>query len=376
MHNQVEPFLIYRNWETCVTSHDLRAVLPRRLTVDRGWRRNDYRNGGATLFREVEALSWQDALPAEAVALADAPIATLPQTRAENVATMAQCFEDVIRLTWDYDKTHLQFHSGGYDSRIISAAIRNVMGTRADVLFVCLGHEGDVFEQVMRAEGWSRRHYVTIPDVAWLVRAVTNMYDAGRWLNGVTLQALDFNYLLVEHLQELGLLPANDNDIQLFGGRNEALMGATMPGKNDMRAFYHEAYASHLAVSRYKVGDVVFPFTAYDTIRAALASSYRVNWSSLELQRIAGWRRDIGTQLCPELDGIPHVAMAWPSLPAGEVGRMRRAYERSWYGVHCWPKAVEGVSADPHRRGPWWGAFTAAALCEALIGEGYELTAS
>jgi len=229
MHRQLEPFCIYRNVETGVTSSDLRTVLPKQLTVLSKYRRLIWQNGGNTLFRGIVMLPLRESLDSEGLALFDIPIGTREMSYGEYLQAMVEELRITVWNTWDPEKFHVVWHSGGYDSRIMSAAICDLFGPNIDnVLFICFGSECNVSKQILEAEGWPRDRFVAL-DVDWIIDHNTDMHDMGRWINGVTLQSLAFNHLTIEYLQSLDLIPNNDNVIQIYNGRSEALKGATMP---------------------------------------------------------------------------------------------------------------------------------------------------
>lgn len=378
MTNQFEPKAIYRNRDTGRTSHNLRDVLPKVATVSARHRCEPIRQGNSSLFRELEFVPAQEALTPEQREILAAPFGALALDRTGLIAGMAETVMQAIETRWALDKLHLVFHSGGYDSRIISAAIRRLYEEHGPewlgaVRFVCIGNECETAERVLKAEGWDGWAYVGIRDMASLTAWMTDMPRAGRRLNGVGLQRFDYNWALVEYLQALGYIPQDDKQIQLISGRNETLMGATMPEGNRLGWAWREAYESYLSVSRYKVGDVLFPFCAHEVVRLGLASAYRVDWSTPERDIKAGYRRDISLALCPALEGIPRTTLESPALSAADVGRMKADYSRTWYGQNVWPKATNDTTDKLLLRHSWWGAWSAAALCEALRQEGWKL---
>ncbi len=373
---QFQPLRLYRNRQTGQIAHDLRKVLPEHVTVRADYRTAKYANSADTLFSEIAFVPKADAVPKTLRGLMAAPIATEEMDRACFLIRMGQAIQRAIEQAWHPDKFHLIFHSGGYDSRILSSAIRRLADARGDdwlgrLLFVCIGNETETFEQVMGIQGWGPDRYCSVPNVGPLVARMVDI-SAGHWLNGVTMQAVDYNWVLIEYLQDLDMVPGDD-EIQLFSGRNETLMGATMPEGNKLSRFWGEAYDSHLALSRYKCRDVVFPFTSANVIRLALASTTRMDWSDPAKEEKCHFRRDIGMALNPELLGVPRRTIEIPDLTTRQCDRMRRQYVASWYGRMVWPDAVETATNKPLGAHPWWGAFSAAALCEALLKEGHTL---
>ena len=371
------PLAIYRNVETGARSHNLRDVLPRRLVVDGRHRDKAVRQKRETIFRGVEFVPRLDALDDRGRALLGRKAGAVRHTRAEFVENMALEIQGAVHRHWRPGMFHLVFHSGGWDSRILSASVRRLHAGLGDgwlggVLFVCVGNEAPTFEAVMRLEGWEAGRWLSVADAGPLVEAMTDVNDAGRWLNGVTMQAVDYNWLLVERLQAMGAAPG-DGDIQLVSGRNETLFGATMPEGNRLGWSWAEAYDSYLAVSRYKAAEVVFPLTDYGVAREALDSSVRLDWSTPGLDEKCGFRRDLAEALWPGLGEIPRSTLEVPALTPERVERMAVEYSRTWYGMQCWEDARRLAHGRLLDKSEWWAAFSAAALCEALAKEGWVL---
>jgi len=375
--NQFEPLRLYRNRKTGKVAHDLRVVLPKVLTVRPAYRGTRYTSDDLTLFSEIAFVPKAEAAPPKLRYLFKEPVGTKRMGRSEFLAAMGDAIQTAIEAAWNPKRFHLVFHSGGYDSRIISSAISRLAAEHGrywlgSLLFVCIGNETETFEHVMQIQGWGPERYHSVPDVGPLVARMVDLADAGRWLNGVTLQAVDYNWVLIEHLQRLGLVPS-DGEIQLFSGRNETLMGATMPDGNRLSRFWGEAYESHLAIGRYKCSDVVFPFSAGNVISLALSSTTRMDWSYPEKEEKCHFRRDIGIALNPDLLGIPRRTIEIPDLTQSQFEAMCDQYAASWYGKRIWPGAIFEATRKPLGTHPWWSAFSAAALCEALLEEGHTL---
>ena len=148
-----------------------------------------------------------------------------------------------------------------------------------------------------------------------------------------------------------------------------------MPEGNGLRSSWKEAYDAFLAVSRYKAGSVLFPFCAYDVVRAGLAQRERMNWNTPPRELKCGFRRQIGEWLEPKLVGVPRGDLEVPPLTGAQVTRMAGQYQASWSGRNVRPLAGLEVTDRLLGHHPWWGAFSAAALCEALRSEGHELVA-
>ncbi len=83
----------------------------------------------------------------------------------EAVPTLFETVKAVIAAAWRPDAFHLVFHSSGYDSRIISAAIQQLLGENGPewlgkgLLFLSNRWEAANFRAIMRAAGWEEQYY-------------------------------------------------------------------------------------------------------------------------------------------------------------------------------------------------------------------------
>lgn len=93
--------------------------------------------------------------------------------------------KNYLKSNWDSSKKHIQFHSGGLDSRILSYVLRDLreeMGKDwiGDIHFRCHKPEEDIFNQVMEDQGWDKSQY--------------SVYWADKPFNGDYFNWYDFNF--------------------------------------------------------------------------------------------------------------------------------------------------------------------------------------
>lgn len=137
------------------------AKKTRRLTFDSRFLNPniDLYQGPKTPFREIRF-----ALPRQIIddkyrhlLASKTPYDSLSTLLKELKKALKRYFFEVIK-----DDNYLMFHSGGYDSRILSAALAECRdeGLNCDrVHFRCHPPECDVFERIMRCEGWKPSQY-------------------------------------------------------------------------------------------------------------------------------------------------------------------------------------------------------------------------
>lgn len=107
---------------------------------------------------------------------------------------LKEALKRYFREVWNPKENYLMFHSGGYDSRILSAALAECRdeGLNCDnVHFRCHPPECEVFRKVMRCEGWKPSQYSCFSHES------DNFYDIGhkdRSVNGWASYAQQMNY--------------------------------------------------------------------------------------------------------------------------------------------------------------------------------------
>lgn len=90
---------------------------------------------------------------------------------------LKEALKRYFREVWNPKENYLMFHSGGYDTRILSAALAECRdeGLNCDnVHFRCHPPECEVFREVMRCEGWRPSQYSCYENTP------DNFFDIGR----------------------------------------------------------------------------------------------------------------------------------------------------------------------------------------------------
>jgi len=371
---QFERQRFFRHRETETTSIHLVDVLTDRMTVDKAYRLPN-RDPGTykTLFKEVEIVPAMEAVNEEEWRLMRMPIAT----QEFGPATWTARLEDFIWQNWAPDKFHLVFHSSGQDSRVLGMAIKVLherMGDDwlGDVLFASYA-EGEGFRRLMAIEGWPQSQWASYDDAGPLLDRGLDLEHMGEGLNGPLLGANNQNWEFVSWLQHEGKAPQDDSQIQVWSGYSERLVGACHPKGNRLHKEHRFIYESAMSISRSKGSETAYPFESYDFLRAIIQSSYRLNSNPPDgpnrfMRKMAQYRSD-------ELADVPRTPKYLPQLSATRGEQMVRDYRASWYGCEVHPRAANHATRNVATYSPWWAHYTAAAFCEYLRREGYELRA-
>lgn len=347
-------------------------ILPPKLTVDPVYLIQDHETRYTTLFREVDVLKSHDVLTDAQYKLIkmNPSTSTLDENGSKDAILAA--IKKSIADNWHPDKFHLVHHSSGLDSRMISWSIKQLYQESGDewlgsgLLFACFGPEWEAFENIMRYEGWPTEKYFSIPnnDGSYYQRNCGNFKEAGRWINGATRGPHSLNYTLTEILQERGLVPNDDDNIQIingYGSDYEFRGGNDVKG-NMLGIWFEKGYRAITSTSFFKVRDIVYPFLNHGVIKEMIKSRYRLGYNI---------RKPLLEHLDEGLAEMPRISRQIKDpLPAELFNRCVTSYENSWYGQNVKPRVVPNNS---FYTGDWWAAWSQAAFCEWLLERGYQL---
>jgi len=237
-----------------------------------------------------------------------------------------------------------------------------------DVLFVCVGPESDEFLKIMEYEGWNDNQYVTFPDVSEVYDRCIDFHNAWKWTNGPSNFSYNMNYVPVERLQERGLIPVNDNDIQIWTGRNDIAFQLWGGVDWSLECSYKHNYSAVTSVVQYKAGDVVFPLMNYKLMKILAGAKVRVGWETLRMELLR--------HMDPGLFQFERVVAKFPPLTDKQLDKVCRDYSLSWYGTNVYPPSTgyEDTTSMINHYHDWWSRWTCAVIVEHLIEEGYEIS--
>lgn len=356
-------------------SHLLHEILPDRLTLEpqaRGGIR-EYRTSHRTLFREIRVVPALDTWNEEVRNLDVMPVEG-PVADAEFAHAAFDAIKGALYRAWNPAKFHVVLHSGGWDSRIVSECICRLREEHGDdwlgrVLFVEANGEAGAFKLIMRAQGWDESQFVVYNEGAEpLEYHAASLEFAGAWrrLNGSACYPLNLWWYPVAWMQELGVVPADDAEIQCISGYAGDRFNQAFALEKLVWPWFLTDY--YLALSSYpRKVECVFPFYDLRAIREIMAYSSAVqtdNFRILILKHAAP--RAFFAAKHPRALARQMYAYISPSL----LEQAASDYEASWYGREVQP-GVEPVSYLG--RNEWWAAWSAASFCEHLRDGGYSI---
>jgi hypothetical protein len=268
--------------------------------------------------------------------------------------------EAFVEDRWN-DQFHMVFHSSGIDSRIVSKIIHRLYKKNGpewlgEVLFVCFGPECDEFMKIMEYEGWRRDQYFPCQN---MLGACLYFEDAHNWLNGPCQNALGLA-VLEQIAVDISLAPP---EYQLWSGygANELFVAAS--GRGSLEARMRKEYRSEASVGRYR-RRALYPFRAHNVLCHVATSECRMGGSL----RTAVLRR-----LDPKLLEFENVQWRNAMLVPAKLRAISiKSYEGSWYAENIKPLHIENTTWRVMVR-QWWRDWSAAAICQHLLREGYEL---
>lgn len=285
-----------------------------------------------------------------------------------------QGLADAIKRAWWPGEAHLVLHSAGWDSRLMSLAIRALGESLGedwlgDVLFLECANEAAEFKQIMQLGGWDESQYVVYnegaPPDEYHARSL-NFETAWERMDG-GMRAYPFNMFwdTVEWAQEEGLVP---DDVQCWSGFAANHMVKSVVAASETMA--EELCAvSRLAVSAIPLrGEWVFPYTDLDFMRTLVRFG--------KGQRAWEVTEDVAISLEPGYAKIENpVFVLYRSLSNRLIKQAALDYASSWYG-QLMPLAmgdayhVPGHALDFNKG---WGHWGLASLCEQLRIRGHTL---
>ena len=286
-----------------------------------------------------------------------------------------QTILDTIEHTWKPEKFHIVGHSSGYDSRLISKAIKllaekNGSAWLGDILFVENQGEGVGFKEIMKVQGWNENQYLCYNEGAkpGLHHASSLVFaDYYKKFNGFGTYPVNQWYDSFIRLQEKGILPASEDVQQYTGyGANEVSTHAVRRANSiEWYARWHH----HLQMDLFNTAcDTVFPFWDYDYIRKVFYYSKLKN-NTIPINEI------ISRVITPELNHIPRIDtvgvsnLGYRHIDESLMRQIWGDYINSWYGKRN-PSVKQNNWLEYL---DWWGHYCLASMCEHLINTGHKI---
>lgn len=349
----------------------------REVHVRRDFKYDRWANNHDTVFREAEVVphyetqrSFLNALDKEESAGAKRP----------DLRSFAEGYMDrlvyAMEDTWKPDKIHLVATSSGFDSRCITMAILRLVEMHGPdwlgkVIFFEAAGEHEPFIQLMEKQGWNKDQYL----VCYGGKS-TEYHDfsfdfsrAWQRLNGFISYPVNVWYTPIEWMQEQGIIPNDDSQIQCFTmyGANETTrankhhhqtldfyfwwhyyhMLSAFPLKGEwVHPCYHPSVLKYLQVNRDYLANISDALSVCSVVAPLLFPQFQ------DIKKMS--TKDV--KLLGYLDPSRRI-----------IEQTEKDYRASWYGREVHPE-IEPARDIEYR--DWWGHWATASMCEYLKQQG------
>ncbi len=283
--------------------------------------------------------------------------------------------ELAIERAWDPKKFHVVSHSSGYDTRLISIAIKNLYADLGDewlgdLVFVEGDGEGPQTREILKKLGWGDWPFYVYNEGAEVheYHARSIEFD-GAWkrFNGISGFPLNVWYESYEWLQERGLIPG-DERIQCFTGYGSNEIAKAVNNLGGFKWYTKWVYHHPLSVFKLK-GQWVHPY--YHLPLWRFIQKHHV-WR----YRNCGIAKHAIKYISPETWGMGGMGIVdrEPTVRLLSDRLIKQAimdYGRSWYGreIHPWNRP----STNLMDYSSFWGEWCLASLCEHLLASGHTI---
>lgn len=283
--------------------------------------------------------------------------------------------ELAVQRAWDPKKFHVISHSSGYDTRLISIAVKNLyhdLGDEwlGDLVFVEGDGEAPQTRQIIDKLGWGDwPFYVYNAEVdvhEYHARSI-DFEKVWERFNGISGFPLNVWYDPYEWFQERGLIPSDDK-IQCFTGYGSNEIAKAFNNFGGFKWYTNWVYHHPLSIFKLK-GEWVHPYYHIPLWRNL--AHYR-KWR----YRNCGIAKYAIKYVSPETWGMggmgivdrePTVRLLSQRL----INQAINDYDHSWYGREVHPGIRPATMLMDYS--PWWGEWCLASLCEHLLSAGYSI---
>lgn len=334
-----------------------------------------YRASGASLqtpFKEITVVPYEEVLPSYWFDL----MKVKPRTKKVTLDSFMDGFKDAlmkfIDKNWASDKFHFVLHSSGWDSRILSAVLRELYEKRGRegfgrFVFVCWGAEIPEFRKIMRRKGWSRNDYLLLSqfDDAYY-SYFFDFKNACKYLNGPSSFPLNEIYWALDVLKRNKKINASNEETEFWFAHHFNIVFQELVGRkrNTIKEFldrnYYDLATNYLSSMPCKV---VSPLDGWEPMKHIIESD-------IKPQRML--REKIAKRLNPELSDIPRVRIPRRQLiPERYLKQIKRDYDASWYGRNI----RQGLEVHPLlEHDLFWVHWSTASLIDYYIAQGVNIS--
>lgn len=355
----------YRNKQTGATSFLLYETIDKRATLTKkfncGLRQGTWKN---TPFDEIVTVPPQETIPDELKTL---------DVRSNKLTDLSVLFEAIcnsIEQSWQADKYHIVFHSSGWDSRIISAAIKRLVEKNGrdwlggGLLFLANRWEAkEAYEIIIRHQQWPEEYFLAYDHGKDDEHFAASLDFGTFWRTNSPPISIPGNlwWYLPEYAQTLEVAPA-DTYLQGYAGlfANESWRWLRQKGLSGWLEKYVDwYYYTTIAMHPQKIPTMEYPLVDVNVLK--LITAYK-EYTGDDL------RQAVAHYACPEAKDVIH--HTYDDRNHSISKRLQKyctdKYRSSWYGKkykdwQCPPTSEFNVG---------WCRYGLASLCDELIRRG------
>lgn len=331
--------------------------------------------GHKTPFREIEITPYDETATRVPVI---PPSAKAPLPLDKFCDDAYENYKRVIEATWDHSKVHVITHSSGYDSRICSLALRDIVNEKGEgwlgtTIFLEADGEAEPSRVILKRLGFDDKLVVYNEGVDPNEYHAMSLEFKNAWrhLNcGMVTFPVNRWYTPIEALQNNGILPGDDK-IQCYTGygANETAKAIRTPMQN-LNWYFWWHYHHQLSTFPLK-GSWVHPF-----YHLSFLNWLDIHWPRGE-DKVLGPADSLSKLILsvkfPDIYVMPKmntadVRRAGYNTPSERIfNRAVNTYYNSWLYRTCRPD-VEPVRDIEYY--DWWGVFGLASFCDFHIQRG------
>jgi len=279
-----------------------------------------------------------------------------------------KAMKEAIRKRWDNKAVHFIGHSSGYDSRIISKIIRELIdegSISGEVYFVEALGETANSAAILALQGFKAHVYNKDSEPGKFHGYSFEFKSFYEKFNGISAFPVNQWYDAYKHMVELGQLPQSSRVQGFTGYGGNETMEYALRAKGFAWYFdwHHYLQLQHF---RNYGGDWVHPYWDIDVLHAIRGAKHL-----LTKNRLA---HDIANKMVPEAIHIPQqptkALKQYRNLHPEYMAKAMDDYYKSWYGKQV-PVKFQNSFEDYYE---WWMHYNIASLCEHLIERNYNIT--
>lgn len=332
-----------------------------------------------TVFNEIESVPHLDTLPDSYSDLLKLNPKSNNMGWQSFLNAFCEEYINAVERSWSTDKFNLIYHSSGYDSLMLSLALKYLSSSKGsswmgDYLFVCLEPEGSAFKSIMKHQGWPADKYLVYKDGCEFDRyyeeAFLDYYNVPTMVNGVSSRPINVKRLPTDILQREGIIPDNQN-LRMWSNQFAEILNSKI---TDFDAYYSQFYYTRFSRFWSAVEcDVVDVYLDHDLMKFMIESSVS-EWTSRDQLRSEFILRHDKQGLRYKRWGWKEVyGMGFFTIPDQLLSQCRLDYESSWANKNIKSEVAPTNECMQPATFSWWFAWSFGALTNVLAAAGCEI---